>query len=100
MTLMHYGQFQSESGILLRETEQADLRITESGDFRETSILIQNAAQSFFVAEGTKLPFTTSMYIKDNGVWKNLIPSVKYLGSWTDVDKIYVKTNNEWKRVY
>jgi hypothetical protein len=100
MSTIYYGQFQSESAILLRETEQENLRITENGDFRETFEIKGNLAESFLIAESIKLPFVTSVYIKDKGLWKNLIPFVKYLNEWKSVNTIYIKQNNEWKRVY
>lgn len=50
-------------------------------------------------AEGTKISFSSTLYVKDTS-WKVTTPYVKHNGSWKTPDLIYVKVRGAWQRVY
>jgi hypothetical protein len=97
---LYNGLFESDLITIYRETEDGlDLRITEDGDSR---IILNrsNAASGSLTATGTKVPFLPKIYAKDDGIWKTVTPYVKYNGSWTEPQRVYVNDNGNWKRVY
>ncbi len=69
-----------------------------SGDFTNNT----GGADGSFVINSVTLPTSryTGIYTKDAGTWKQPVPSVKYNGSWTQIQEGYVKNNDKWVRVY
>ena len=69
-----------------------------SGDFTNNT----SGSDGSFVINSFTLPTSryTGIYTKDAGTWKQPVPSVKYNGSWTQIQEGYVKNNDKWVRVY
>lgn len=100
MSEIHYAQFQNISSETTRITEADDTRITEQDDIRITSDTANNAAESSLVANATKIPFVSSQFYNDEGVWKQILQMyVKYEGEWISPSVVYKNVNGVWKRV-
>lgn len=84
-----------------RDTEENDTRITEDGDVRTTNPITVNNIEGSMIANPTFIPFTSTAFIKVNGVWKEVIDvDVKQQGNWGYLDKIYRNISGKWKRIY
>ena len=61
-----------------------------------------NGGNGSFTIDAIVLPTSRyrGIYTKDTGVWKQPVPSVKYNGSWTQIQEGYVKNNGSWVKVY
>ena len=61
-----------------------------------------NGANGSFTIDAIVLPTSRyrGIYTKDAGTWKQPVPSVKYNGSWTQIQEGYVKNNGSWVKVY
>lgn len=105
-----------------RITEGLDYRLTESGDSRVIEYGYSNSSMtissSFSITTKlikaartllnidttlditiTKIPFTSTLYAKDNVTWKTAVPYVKYNGLWVNPIFAAIKVNGVWKRV-
>lgn len=100
MPLIQYAQFDAVLAERTRITEASDTRITEAGDIRITNSQITNQASGTLVASATVIKLESDLYVKDNGLWKTVIPYVNYLGTWQVPNAIYKKVSGNWKRVY
>ena len=84
-----------------RDTEEDDTRITEDGDVRTTNPITVNNIEGSMIANPTFIPFTSTAFIKVNGVWKQVVDvDVKQQGNWGYLDKIYRNMSGKWKRIY
>jgi len=100
VSLIIYGQVESNLDNPIRDTEQDDQRITEEDDVRITDDLFTNLINASIFTEGTKIPFGSTSYIKQNGVWKETSLYVKYNSTWNLPETIHRKENGIWKRIY
>lgn len=98
--MIQYGQVTSQAQTLIRETEAADIRITESGDTRITNDVYFNQIEGTLSANGTKITFFTEQYYKSVGGWIRVIPYAKSSNTWQEPTRIYKKISGTWKRVY
>ena len=99
--LIKYGQ--TESGLITyeRATQNDDIRITEGGDTRITNEAIANVIDSSLVVQGDRGIWTSTGYIKEGAVWKEISHIyVKYNGNWVTPEKMYKNENNVWKLIY
>jgi hypothetical protein len=86
---------------LARILENEDDRITEEGDIRITNDVQSNTITSSMVANATLIPFNSIVYVKRNGVWKQVISiNTKQSSTWDSSQKIYRYTAGKWKRIY
>jgi hypothetical protein len=92
--------FESQQDNIIRLTELGDTRVTEDGNVRVSSGASQNSVYGTINADGLVRPFAAVAYIKENGIWKEFDPYVKWGGDWTLPDKVYKNVSNRWKRVY
>jgi hypothetical protein len=84
-----------------RILESEDARITEDGDIRITNAIETNIIDSSMVASADLIPFNSIVYVKRNGVWKQVISiSTKQNSTWDSSQKIYRNTAGKWKRIY
>lgn len=84
-----------------RITEAGDTRITEDSDVRIVSDILPNAAEGVLQSTYTYIAFSSTAYVKWNGVWTEFTPKVKQDGTWDDPLAIYKKIDaNNWKRAY
>jgi hypothetical protein len=69
-----------------------------SGDITNNT----NGGNGSFTIDAIVLPTSRykGIYTKDAGTWKQPVPSVKYNGSWTQIQEGYVKNNGSWVKVY
>ncbi len=51
-------------------------------------------------ADGTDIDFSSTMYYRTAGVWKETIPYVKRGGTWSTPVAVYKNISGSWKRVY
>lgn len=51
-------------------------------------------------ADGTDIDFSSTMYYRTAGVWKETIPYVKRSGTWSTPVAVYKNISGNWKRVY
>ena len=51
-------------------------------------------------ADGTETDFSSTMYYRTAGVWKETIPYVKRSGTWSTPVAVYKNISGSWKRVY
>ena len=97
---VHYGAFLDEEINYTRVTEAGDTRIDEAGNVR---IVFQpaNLGESVLSADFSYIAFSSTAYVKWNGVWTQFDPKVKQDGTWDDPLAIYKKIDaNTWKRAY
>jgi hypothetical protein len=95
--------FDTSQTDIIRLTESGDIRITEDGlDTRVSLNVNPNVVYGNFTAGGTYYKFSAVAYIKQNGVWEEFDPYVKWAGDWDPPESIYKKmpTTSSWKRVY
>lgn len=92
--------FESQQDNIIRLTELGDTRVTEDGNVRVSSGASQNSVYGTINADGLVRPFAAVAYIKENGIWKEFDPYVKWGGDWTLPEKVYKNVSNRWKRVY
>jgi len=92
--------FETSQDNIIRLSELGDTRVTEDGNVRVASNANVNSVYGNIVANGQVFPFKAVTYIKENGVWKEFDPYVKWGGDWTLPDKVYKNISNRWKRVY
>ena len=92
--------FESPEDNIIRLSELGDTRITEDGDVRVASDASPNSVYGTINADGLVRPFAAVAYIKENGIWKEFDPYVKWGGDWTLPEKVYKNVSNRWKRVY
>ena len=92
--------FESPEDNIIRLSELGDTRITEDGNVRVASDASPNSVYGTINADGLVRPFAAVAYIKENGIWKEFDPYVKWGGDWTLPDKVYKNVSNRWKRVY
>lgn len=86
---------------IIRLTESGDVRVTEDGlDTRVALNVNANNVYAVIISDGVHIPFEATAYIKEDGVWKEFDPYVKWGGSWAFPDKVYKNISNTWKRVY
>jgi hypothetical protein len=92
--------FESPEDNIIRLTELGDTRITEDGNVRVASDASPNSVYGTINADGLVRPFAAVAYIKEDGIWKEFDPYVKWGGDWTLPEKVYKNVSNRWKRVY
>jgi len=92
--------FESPEDNIIRLSELGDTRITEDGNVRVASDASPNSVYGTINADGLVRPFAAVAYIKENGIWKEFDPYVKWGGDWTLPEKVYKNVSNRWKRVY
>lgn len=92
--------FESPEDNIIRLSELGDTRITEDGNVRVASDASPNSVYGTINANGLVRPFAAVAYIKENGIWKEFDPYVKWGGDWTLPEKVYKNVSNRWKRVY
>lgn len=96
-----YAVFDNEQDNIIRLTESGDIRVTEDGlDTRISVNVNPNVVYCNIVSDGVLTPFEAVAYIKENGVWEEFDPYVKWGGTWSLPDKIYKNISENWKRVY
>lgn len=83
-----------------RITENEDFRITEAGDSRITNVIPTNEIIGSMVATDTYIPFSSTAYYKEGGVWKQTDVDTKYNGNWDALQAVYKKISGNWKRIY
>lgn len=84
-----------------RILESEDSRVTEDGDIRITNAIQTNIVEGSMVASANLIPFTSIVYVKRNGEWKQVISiSTKQNDTWDSSQKIYRYTSGKWKRIY
>lgn len=98
--LRNKALFEAQQGNIIRLSEYGDTRVTEDGNVRVADNASPNAVYGDIVANGQVFPFRAIAYIKEDGVWKEFDPYVKWGGDWTLPDKVYKNISNRWKRVY
>lgn len=98
--LVKYATFDNQQDNIIRLSELGDTRITEDGKVRVSSNANTNSVYGNIVVNGVVAPFKAVAYIKENGVWVEFDPYVRWGGDWTLPDKIYKNVSNRWKRVY
>ena len=59
-----------------------------------------NVVTASIVVLGVEIEFSATAYIKENGVWKEFDPYVKFNDIWDEPEAVYKKIGNNWKRVY
>jgi hypothetical protein len=84
----------------LRILESEDYRVTESGDNRITNAIPTNEIVGTMVALDNYIPFSSTAYYKDAGVWKEAVVDAKYNGNWDALQAVYKKISGSWKRIY
>jgi hypothetical protein len=97
---VHFGAFLDRDLTYTRVTEAGDTRIDEDSNVR---IVIQpaNLGESVLYANFSYIQFSSTAYIKWDGVWTQFNPKVKQDGTWDDPLAIYKKIDaNTWKRAY
>ena len=94
------ARFESPEDNIIRLSELGDTRITEDGNVRVASDASPNSVYGTINADGLVRPFAAVAYIKENGIWKEFDPYVKWGGDWTLPEKVYKNVSNRWKRVY
>ena len=97
---VHFGSHLGDDLIYTRVTEAGDTRVDEDSNVR---IVIQapNSGESVLYANFSYIQFSSTAYIKWDGVWKQFDPKVKQDGTWDDPLAIYKKIDaNTWKRAY
>ena len=97
---VHFGSHLGDDLIYTRVTESGDTRIDEDNNVR---IVIQapNSGESVLSADFSYIAFSSTAYVKWNGVWTQFDPKVKQDGTWDDPLAIYKKIDaNTWKRAY
>lgn len=84
------------------ESDYEDVRITESSDVRVTELIKINTVEGTLIADATKIPFSSTMYVKRNGTWSEVTAlKVKRSGVWVTPIKMNHKLpNGLWKRIY
>lgn len=95
--------FDTDQADIVRLTESGDIRVTEDGlDTRVCLNVNPNVVYGNFTADGVYYKFSAVAYIKQNGVWEEFDPYVKWAGDWELPEAIYKKmpTTSSWKRVY
>jgi len=92
--------FESPEDNIIRLSELGDTRITEDGNVRVASDASPNSVYGTINADGLVRPFAAVAYIKEDGIWKEFDPYVKWGGDWTLPEKVYKNVSNRWKRVY
>lgn len=98
--MIMYGQVTSQPLTYIRETESADIRITEGGDTRITNDVLRNVIEGNIQANPTLIAWLPEMYCKVTGGWQVAAPYVKYSGTWQQPTRVYKKLSGTWKRVY
>lgn len=98
--VIKYVEVVSGQAIFTRITENEDFRITESGDNRITNAVPTNEIIGSMVANDTYIPFSSTAYYKDGGVWKQADVDAKYNGNWDALQAVYKKISGNWKRIY
>lgn len=94
------AEFRSPEDNIIRLSELGDTRITEDGNVRVASDASPNSVYGTINADGLVRPFAAVAYIKEDGIWKEFDPYVKWGGDWTLPEKVYKNVSNRWKRVY
>lgn len=94
-----FGVVSNEAIEYVRVLENGDTRITEASDNRITETELSNYITSSIVSASDLTKFTSIAYYKD-GLWKEMIPYVKYNNVWNSNIKIYKNQNGSWKRSY
>jgi len=84
---------------ITRITEDGNTRVTEDSNVRITFELT-NSAISSITSQPTFILFSSTAYIKEQGVWKVFDPYAKYEGSWVEPEKVYYKEGTSWRRVH
>jgi hypothetical protein len=98
--LRNSAVYEAQQDNIIRLSEFGDTRVTEDGNVRVASNASPNAVYGNIEAYGESFPFKAVAYIKENGVWVEFDPYVKWGGDWTLPDKVYKNISNRWKRVY
>lgn len=84
-----------------RITENEDSRVTENGDTRVTQLIRTNIVESTMVASANLIPFSSLVYIRQNGEWKLVFDVDANVDSvWKNTEKIYRNIAGTWKRIY
>lgn len=83
-----------------RTTNLGDVRVTEDGNIRVTFPVIYNEAEATLTASSEKTQFNALAYVKQNGVWKRMVPNVKHSNIWQEAHRMYKKISDNWKRIY
>lgn len=94
------AEYDTQQDNIIRLSELGDTRITEDGNVRVASNANVNSVYGNIVANGDSFPFEAVAYIKENGVWVEFDPYVKWGGDWTLPEKVYKKVSDRWRRVY
>ncbi len=96
-----YAVFDNDQDNIIRLTESGDIRVSEDGLETRVSINVNpNITYCNIVSDGVVIPFEAVAYIKEDGVWKEFDPYVKWGGAWNLPDRIYKNISENWKRVY
>lgn len=93
----NFTGFNSEA---TRTTNLGDVRVTEDGNIRVTFPLVYNEAEATLTASSEKTQFNALAYVKQNGVWKRMVPNVKHSNIWQEAHRMYKKISDNWKRIY
>lgn len=98
--VVKYVEVVSGQATFTRITESEDTRVTEAGDTRITNAIPTNEIISSLVAYDDYIPFSSTAYYKEAGVWKTADISVKNNGNWEAPIAVYKKISGNWKRIY
>lgn len=98
--VVKFAEVLSGQAIFIRVTENEDTRITEAGDTRITNLVFTNEIIGSMVAIDTYIPFSSTAYYKEGGVWKQADVDAKYNGNWDALQAVYKKISGNWKRIY
>ena len=94
-----YAEFGNVEAEITRITEDGNTRVTEDSNVRITFELT-NSAVSSITSQPTFILFSSTAYIKEQGVWKVFDPYAKYEGSWVEPEKVYYKEGTSWRRAH
>jgi hypothetical protein len=94
-----YAEFGGVDTEITRITEDGNTRVTEDSNVRITFELT-NSGVSSITPQPTFILFSSTAYIKENGVWKIFDPYAKYEGSWVEPEKVYYKEGTSWRRAH
>lgn len=95
-----YAVYEAQQDNIIRLTELGDTRVTEDGNIRVARNVSKNSVYGTINVAGAVTPFAAVAYIKEDGIWKEFDPYVKWGGDWTLPEKVYKNISNKWKRVY